>query len=131
MVTLERVTQNKVINFFKNELKYNYLGNLEDEVNYNLRKDDVIAFLTSKMGYSSVLASKAFDELEKTTKNLQQGLYHANKEIYPCLKLSPPRRFFSSEQRSCPSPLRAVLATSWAPCPPLCAPSTARTPTSA
>ena len=44
MVTLERVTQNKVINFFKNELKYNYLGNLEDEVNYNLRKDDVIAF---------------------------------------------------------------------------------------
>lgn len=86
MVTLERVTQNKVINFFKNELKYNYLGNLEDEVNYNLRKDDVIAFLTSKMGYSSVLASKAFDELEKTTKNLQQGLYHANKEVYGYLK---------------------------------------------
>ena len=82
----ERATQNKLIKFFQENLQYKYIGNLEDQENCNLRKDDIISFLTKKMNYSLVLATKAYEELDKTSKNLQQGLYSANKEVYNCLK---------------------------------------------
>lgn len=39
-----------------------------------------------KQGYSEKLASNAVDALVKTSTNLQQGLYHANKEVYSLLK---------------------------------------------
>lgn len=82
----ERATQNKLIKFFQDNLQYKYIGNLEDQENCNLRKDDIISFLTKKMNYSFGLATKAYEELDKTSKNLQQGLYSANKEVYNCLK---------------------------------------------
>ena len=82
----ERITQNKVIRFFKDTLNYQYLGNLSDAENTNIRKNDLIDFLTNHMKYSSVVANKAYDELVKTANNLQQGLYYANKEVYTLLK---------------------------------------------
>ena len=84
----EKVTQNKVINFFKstNELNYKYIGNLADFENSNIRESDLKCFLTEKMNYSQKIAQKAAEELMKTAKNLQHGLYYANKEVYSLLK---------------------------------------------
>lgn len=84
----ERVTQNKVINFFKskNELNYKYIGNLADYENGNIRDGDLIYFLTQKMNYNQKIAHKAVEELMKTANNLQHGLYYANKEVYSLLK---------------------------------------------
>ena len=39
-----------------------------------------------RQGHSGKLAANAVDALVKTSANLQQGLYHANKEVYSLLK---------------------------------------------
>ncbi len=82
----ERKTQDRVIKFFSDKLHYTYLGNLQDQVNTNIMQDRLLNWLTEKQGYSEKLAQRAVAELSKTTGNLQQGLYHANKEVYSLLK---------------------------------------------
>lgn len=81
----ERKTQNRVIDFFKNTLHYTYLGNLEEQENSNIIEDKLSDYLKSR-GYSERLISGAIGELKKTSLNLQQGLYSANKEVYSLLK---------------------------------------------
>lgn len=81
----ERKTQNQVIKFFKEKLGYNYIGNLQDTDNENIRQNTLSDWLISQ-GYSKKIAEKAIEELKKTSSNLQQGLYHANKETYSMLK---------------------------------------------
>jgi type I restriction enzyme R subunit len=81
----ERKTQNRVVKFFKNKLHYTYLGNLHDRENGNIMPDLLRAWLL-KRGYSGKLADNAIDALTKASTNLQQGLYHANKEVYSLLK---------------------------------------------
>ena len=78
-------TQNRVVKFFRDKLHYTYLGNLHDSVNSNIMQDKLLAWLV-KRGYSEKLASNAIDALVKASTNLQQGLYHANKEVYSLLK---------------------------------------------
>lgn len=81
----ERKTQNRVIDFFKNTLHYTYIGNLSEQENSNIIEDKLSAYLRGR-GYSERLISGAIDELKKTSLNLQQGLYSANKEVYSLLK---------------------------------------------
>ena len=81
----ERKTQNRVIDFFKNKLHYTYLGNLSKQENSNIIEDKLSEYLKSR-GYSERLINGAIDELKKTSLNLQQGLYSANKEVYSLLK---------------------------------------------
>ena len=84
----ERQTQNKVIKFFKDELKYEFLGDLHGQVNTNIMADKLTAWLMSPKGgaHSKSLADKAVDELVRTAGNLQQGLYKANQDVYALLK---------------------------------------------
>lgn len=81
----ERKTQNRVVKFFRDKLHYTYLGNLHDSENRNIMQERLHAWLL-KQGYSEKLAANAVDVLVKTSTNLQQGLYHANKEVYSLLK---------------------------------------------
>ena len=81
----ERKTQNRVINFFKNILHYTYIGNLSEQENSNIIEDKLYEYLKGR-GYSERLISGAIDELKKTSLNLQQGSYSANKEVYSLLK---------------------------------------------
>lgn len=81
----ERKTQKRVIDFFENTLKYTYIGNLLEQENTNIIEDKLSAYLKSR-GYSERLISGAINELKKTSLNLQQGLYSANKEVYSLLK---------------------------------------------
>lgn len=82
----EKLTQNRVIKFFVDKLYYTYLGNLHDSENSNIMQNHLYAYLTGKGGYSDKLASRAIDELARTSGNLQHGLYDANKEVYRLLK---------------------------------------------
>jgi len=60
---IERLTQNRIVMLFKNELEYTYLGNWEDHPNNsNLEESLVTEYLTEK-GYSTALISKALHEL--------------------------------------------------------------------
>lgn len=83
----ERKIQNHVIDFFKEPsgLAYQYYGNLSEEINTNVMKDKLTAWLV-KRGISQTLAEKAVFELVKAAGNLQQGLYKANQEVYSLLK---------------------------------------------
>lgn len=81
----ERKTQNRVIKFFQDWLHYTYIGNLSEQENTNIIEDKLSAYLQSR-GYSKRLISGAINEIKKTSLNLQQGLYSANKEVYSLLK---------------------------------------------
>lgn len=86
----ERKTQAKVIKFFKEELHYDYLGNLCEVANKNIRDDDLFAFLVRQQHYSEAVARKAIADLQHAAGDLQQGLYSANKTVYNLLKYSHP-----------------------------------------
>lgn len=81
----ERKVQNRVIDFFTNTLNYTYIGNLRDFENSNIMTDRLHSYL-SKKGYSEKLIKGAVAELDKTSKNLQHGIYDANKNVYNLLK---------------------------------------------
>ncbi len=81
----ERKTQNRVIRFFVDKLRYTYLGNLHDQENSNIMQDHLRAYLLGR-GYSEKLTAGAIDALMKASTNLQQGLYAANRAVYSLLK---------------------------------------------
>lgn len=82
----ERVTQNRVIQLFKNDLDYRYLGDLHEENNKNIREKDLKAWL-KKRAVNNVLIQKAFRQLD-TASALGEGrkLYYANKDVYQLLR---------------------------------------------
>lgn len=82
----ERVTQDRVVQLFKNDLNYRYLGDLHEENNKNIREHDLKAWL-KKRGISEVLIQKAFRQLD-TASALGEGrkLYYANKDVYQLLR---------------------------------------------
>jgi type I restriction enzyme R subunit len=83
----ERVTQNRIIQLFQEELDYTYLGNWEEETRVQPIEENLLYnFLTNTQGYSDVLARKAIDDLTKASNNLTSGLYEANKEVYKLLR---------------------------------------------
>ena len=81
----ERKTQNRVVRFFRDVLKYTYIGDMHDKENHNIDIPRLTAYLQGR-GYSTVLADRAIDKLIKAAGNMQAGLYAANKEVYSLLK---------------------------------------------
>ncbi len=83
----ERVTQNRVVDFFKNRsiLDYAYLGNLKDYANKNIQEDRLRMFLQAS-GYSAPLIDGAIAQLVKVAGDMTQGLYDANMAVYSLLK---------------------------------------------
>lgn len=83
----ERAIQDRVVNFFKdrNILDYEYLGNLKDVANKNIREDRMRAYLRLS-GYSQKLIDGAVKELVKTADDMAHGLYDANRKVYSLLK---------------------------------------------
>ncbi|MEK7484292.1 MAG: type I restriction endonuclease, partial [Planctomycetota bacterium] len=82
----ERITQNRVVMLFKDQLKYEYLGNWEyREENSNIEEIFLCSHL-NKQGYSETLIRKALFELNKVAGNQNKSLYDINKEIYGLLR---------------------------------------------
>lgn len=81
----ERETQNRIVKFFEKELGYKYLGNLEDEENFNIRWGDWKKFL-SDSGYSAPFVESLQNEFFKTLNDFSKSPYHTNKEVYLILK---------------------------------------------
>jgi len=82
----ERETQNRVIQLFKQELAYSYLGNWEEEIRTHPIEENILSNYLLSSGYSKVLAKKAVDELVKVSTNVSNGLYETNKEVYRLLR---------------------------------------------
>ncbi|MBQ3038181.1 MAG: HsdR family type I site-specific deoxyribonuclease [Clostridia bacterium] len=81
----ERKTQDRVIEFFREQLHYTYIGNLREQENSNIIEDKLIENLKNR-GYSDKLINGAVSELKKTSQNMHNKLYGANKEVYSLLK---------------------------------------------
>ena len=64
---IERITQNRVIKVFQNDLDYTYLGNWKDVPRTSsIEKDRLGDWLTSQ-GYSDSLQKRVFRELDLAT----------------------------------------------------------------
>ncbi|MCK9858316.1 HsdR family type I site-specific deoxyribonuclease [Paenibacillus sp. ATY16] len=82
----ERITQNRIVQLFRDELNYNYLGNWADRVgNSNIEEALVTSYLM-KRGYSQTLISKALHNLRVTANNYNESLYTNNKKVYGLLR---------------------------------------------
>jgi type I restriction enzyme, R subunit len=83
---IERITQNRVVELFKDELKYDYLGNWEERPNNsNIEEEYLTAYLNRK-GYSNTQITKAIYQLKSTADNFNDSLYTTNKNIYKLLR---------------------------------------------
>ena len=84
-------TQERVVNLFKNPeiLGYQYIGNLADFQNKNIKEDRFRQYLRLK-GYSDKLIDGAVTQLQQEAGNLSRGLYDANKTVYSRLKYGIP-----------------------------------------
>lgn len=82
----ERISQNRVIQLFQQQLGYTYLGDWEEELRTQPVEEDLLTTYLLEKGYSSLLVQKAVDNLVKTATNLSDGLYEANKEVYRLLR---------------------------------------------
>ena len=84
---LERVTQNRVVKLFEEQLKYRYLGNWQDRPNNSNIEEEILGkYLAEEQGYSPTLIDKALYELKKTATDQTKSLYDINQEVYGLLR---------------------------------------------
>src|SRR5690554_2679975 len=83
---VERITQDRVVQVFQEELGYTYLGNWKDrEGNSNIEE----ALLTNHLkikGYNEAQITKAIFELNRTATTFNDNLYTTNKNVYKLLR---------------------------------------------
>lgn len=82
----EIVSQERVINLFKQKLNYDYLGNWQYEIREKPIEQNILKDFLAKQGYSDVLIKKAIDKLLNIATNLSDGLLRANQEVYSLLR---------------------------------------------
>ena len=83
---IERVTQDRIIKLFKDQLKYEYLGNWTDRTNKNIEPNLLKKFL-QKQGTSEKLIERALRVLDQAAAiGDGRSLYDANKEVYRLLR---------------------------------------------
>jgi len=83
---IERLTQDRVVELYREQLNYNYLGNwIDRENNSNIEEAILRKYLYNK-GYSQALIGKAIYDLTRAATNQSKDLYHINKEVYSLLR---------------------------------------------
>ncbi|MBC7751039.1 MAG: HsdR family type I site-specific deoxyribonuclease, partial [Candidatus Saccharibacteria bacterium] len=97
----ERATQNRVVDLFRNELGYRYLGNLEKELdNSNIREQDLRNYLQATGKYAPELIDKAIFSLKKASAiNTGDELYPTNKAVYSILRYGVKERLEAGENK--------------------------------
>ncbi|MCX9085323.1 MAG: HsdR family type I site-specific deoxyribonuclease [Candidatus Methanoperedens sp.] len=83
---IERHTQNRVVELFKNQLGYDYLGNWEERENNSNIEEDILHKYLAERGYSQTLIGKAIHELTRAATNQSKSLYDVNKDVYTLLR---------------------------------------------
>ena len=82
----ERLTQNRIVKLFKEQLGYTYYGNWEErEGNSNIEEKYLASYLL-KQGYTVTEFSKAIYELKQISDSFSDDLYIRNKKLYAKLR---------------------------------------------
>jgi type I restriction enzyme R subunit len=88
---IERRTQKRVVDLFRNALGYDYLGNWIDRAdkigrpNRNIEDEYLRAFL-DRQGYSPELITRAIQQLTKVASDQSRSLYDTNRAVYDLLR---------------------------------------------
>lgn len=83
---IERITQNRIVEVFRDELGYQYLGNWEERVGNSNIEDSFLQAYLSEAGYSVVQISRVLDVLRRETTNPSRTLYANNQAVYSKLR---------------------------------------------
>jgi len=81
----ERITQDRVVRFFRDRLGYEYLGNWKDRTNGNIEEELLRNFLR-KRDYSDSLINRAIHALEHVAGDQSRSLYDVNRDVYTMLR---------------------------------------------
>ena len=87
---IERLSQNRIIKLFREQLGYSYYGYWEErEKNSNIEESYLGNYLL-KQGYSLTVFSKAIYEFKQVADSFSDDLYLKNKKIYAMLRYGIP-----------------------------------------
>jgi type I restriction enzyme R subunit len=87
---IERLSQNRIIKLFREQLGYSYYGYWEErEKNSNIEESYLGNYLL-KQGYSPTVFSKAIYEFKQVADSFSDDLYLKNKKIYAMLRYGIP-----------------------------------------
>jgi type I restriction enzyme R subunit len=82
----ERVTQNRVINLFSEELGYRYLGNYQDREGNSNIEDQLLTAYLAKYGYTPEQIARTLYALRVEADNPNRSLYGNNEAVYNLLR---------------------------------------------
>lgn len=83
---IEKRTQNRVVELFRDTLDYRYLGNwIDREGNRNVEPSLLHAFLKNQ-GYDEALISRAIHIFDKAAGDQSKSIYDRNKTVYEMLR---------------------------------------------
>ncbi len=83
---LERVTQERVIALFREELRYDYLGNWKDRAGNSNIEEDLLAHYLERAGYKPEQIRAAIYRLRSEADNPTRSLYENNEKVYNLLR---------------------------------------------
>lgn len=83
---IERVTQNRVVQFFQTALGYDYLGNWHKRPNNRNIDDALVQKFLQTQGYNDALITKALHQLKQVAGDQTKSLYDSNKAVYGLLR---------------------------------------------
>ena len=84
---IERITQNRIVKLFREELGYQTLGNWEYRANNsNIEEVLVRNYMIHRAGYPEELVKRAIYKLQAEARNYDRNLYGNNKEVYKLLR---------------------------------------------
>jgi type I restriction enzyme R subunit len=86
----ERVTQDRVIALFRDELDYRYLGDWSDRSGNSNIEEGLLTKYLAKNGYSREQISRAVYILKTEANNPDRSLYENNKAVYSLLRYGVP-----------------------------------------
>lgn len=86
----ERVTQNRIIALFRDELGYRYLGDWSDRSGNSNIEEKPLSDWLSKRGHTPQQISIALHKLRTEADNPNRGLYGNNQEVYKLLRYGVP-----------------------------------------
>jgi type I restriction enzyme R subunit len=93
----ERVTQDRIIALFREQLGYRYLGNWIDRADNRNIEHDLLSAWLAKRGYSNDLAGRAIHALRTEADNFSRKLYDNNQEVYELLRYGVPVKLAAGE----------------------------------
>ena len=82
---IEKKTQDRVIKLLQQQLGYEYIGDLKEQSNSNIRDSVLLSNLKTR-GYADVLGAKALEALKKDANDSTKSIYDRNRNVYELLR---------------------------------------------